>query len=141
MPPVAAPWWRPAAAAPRRLPRYWSSALGRLLHEPFDDLFQFRRDVLHQIVDRRRLLVLMRHHLLDGTAFGEGIAAGQEVVQDAAEAVLVAGGGAVVGSMMLSGLAQSRPLVSVLAVDIVSTSDSPSFSASKEPMPKSRMWT
>ena len=44
-----------------------------------------------------------------------------------------------VGSMMLSGLAQSSPLVSVFAVDIVSTRLSPSFSTSSEPMPKSRI--
>ena len=41
--------------------------------------------------------------------------------------------------MMLSGLAQSSPLVSVFAVDMVSTRLSPSFSTSSEPMPKSRM--
>src|SRR4051812_37381248 len=41
--------------------------------------------------------------------------------------------------MMLAGLAQSSPLVSVFAVDIVSTRLSPSFSTSSEPMPKSRM--
>ena len=39
--------------------------------------------------------------------------------------------------MMLSGLAQSRPLVNVLAVDIVSTNDSPSFSVSSELMVRS----
>ena len=43
--------------------------------------------------------------------------------------------------MMLSGLAQSRPLLTELAVDMVSTSDSPSVSASRQPMPKSRMRT
>ena len=43
------------------------------------------------------------------------------------------------GSMIDSGLAQSRPLATELAVDIVSTSDSPSVSANRQPMPKSRM--
>ena len=41
--------------------------------------------------------------------------------------------------MTLSGLVQSSPLVRVLAVDMVSTRDSPSFSTSRLPMPKSRM--
>ncbi len=42
---------------------------------------------------------------------------------------------------MLSGQAQSSPLVTALAVDIVSTSDSPSVSARRQPIPKSRMNT
>src|SRR5262245_29280320 len=46
-----------------------------------------------------------------------------------------------VGSMMLSGLAQSRPLLTELAVDVVPTSDSPSVSASRQPMPKSGILT
>ena len=42
---------------------------------------------------------------------------------------------------MLSGLAQSRPLVTAFDVDMVSTSDSPSVSAKRQPMPKSRIFT
>ena len=47
-------------------------------------------DVRRQVLDRRRLLVLMAHHLLDRRAVRERIAARQAVVQHAAQAVLIA---------------------------------------------------
>ena len=72
---------------------------------------------------------------------GDRITAVEQSVPVPPSAKVVEAKDMLAGSMMPSGLAQSRPEASVLALDIVSTTDSPSVSVSKEPTPKSRMRT
>src|SRR5262249_34787706 len=66
------------------------AGLRHLLHEPFHHLGQAGRDGRALLAHRRRLLVLVRHHLLDRRPVRERVLPRQEEIQDTAEAVLVA---------------------------------------------------
>ena len=81
---------KPAVQGPGGSGRCVVAVLGALGHEPFHDRGQGRRHRRGQVAHRARRVVLMPQQLLRPRPAREGDAAGEQVVQRAAEAVQIA---------------------------------------------------